>query len=243
MNEEEFENEIIFFRRAIVEEVAQIDPRFSWGNELPALYQRFETLAKVDRVHFHMLCAKLLQDKDREIISGMIRLLSAHRTKDNLLSQGLIWVAIKKPDLKEEALAALGVGMYTRIVLPQIFEFAEEGNASALRMVRRMIQTPEEIERGIGIARKYIQAEEYYLREAALFLLQNHSSMDVEAKRVLEAVKIYLDELFIDALKKAPPEIVLEPLKALRGSIEEKYAEYGDLSSTIQVLEQKQLKQ
>lgn len=103
-----------------------------------------------------------------------------------------------------------------------------------------MIRTPEEIERGIVIARKYIDAQDYELREAALFLLQKYSSMEQEAKGVLTAVQKYTDELFIDALKKAPPELALEPLKELRSTIGEEYAEYRDLSSTIRVLEQKQ---
>jgi phosphoglycolate phosphatase-like HAD superfamily hydrolase len=108
-----------------------------------------------------------------------------------------------------------------------------------------MLQTPEEIERGITIARNYIDANDYPLRESALFLLQRHSTMEREAERVLAAVQKYLDELFIDALKKTPPEMVLEPLQQLRSAFAEKYAdftryaEYQDLSSVIEVLEQK----
>ncbi|MGH2510062.1 MAG: hypothetical protein ACRDHZ_22005, partial [Ktedonobacteraceae bacterium] len=82
-------------------------------------------------------------------------------------------------------------------------------------------------------------AEDYPLREAALFLLQKYSSMEKEAWRVLTSVQKYIDELFIDALKEAPPEIVLEPLRELRFTIDKKYAEYRDLSSTIAILEQK----
>jgi len=88
-----------------------------------------------------------------------------------------------------------------------------------------MLQTPEEIEQGIASARKYLAAKDYALREAALFLLQKHSTMEREAERVLAAVQKYTDELFIDALKNAPPEIVLEPLKALRSTLEERYTE------------------
>jgi hypothetical protein len=239
MNEEAFEKEVVFYRRAIVEDLSQVDPRFSWVNELPELYQRFKTLEQEDLRHFQKLSATLLQDKERQVSVGMMQLLSAHTMKDHVLSQGLVLIATKKKSVRKEALTALGAGMFTRMVLPQVFVFAEEGNDDALSMVKSMIRTPEEIERGISIARTYIQAEEYYLRQEALFLLQRHSSMDVEAESVLAAVKLYLDELFIDALKDAPPEIVLEPLKALRATIGEQYAEYKDLSSTIEVLEQK----
>ncbi len=52
-----------------------------------------------------------------------------------------------------------------------------------------------------------------------------------------DAVQKYLDELFIDALKEAPLGVVLEPLKAIRSSLGKEYAEYKDLSSTIDILE------
>ncbi|GHO89140.1 hypothetical protein KSZ_71460 [Dictyobacter formicarum] len=74
-------------------------------------------------------------------------------------------------------------------------------------------------------------------------MLQRYSSIQFEAERILAVVQIYLDELFIDALKEAPPEVVLEPLKALRSTIDEKYAEYRDLSFTIDKLEQKMRKE
>jgi hypothetical protein len=108
-------------------------------------------------------------------------------------------------------------------------------------MVWRMIRTPEEIEQGLVIARRYIDAQDYALRETALLLLQKYSSIEKEATLVLSAVQKYLDENFIEALQDASPETVLEPLKELRSSISEAYAEYRDLSATIDMLEQKKL--
>jgi hypothetical protein len=195
-------------------------------------------LLRSDLARFRRLCTRLLEDEQYEVRLGTIKLLRSCRIKDNTLSVLLVKIALKQKDLREEVLFALWrVG--TRLVLPQLLLFAEKGYPAALYMVRRMLQTPEEIERGIAIARKYIDAEEYELREAALFLLQKYSSMEREAERVLAAVQKYMDELFIDALKEAPPTVVLEPLKALRSTIEEKYGEYRYLSSTIRVLEQK----
>jgi hypothetical protein len=181
----------------------------------------------------------LLDDEKREVRLGVILLLEAFNRKDHTLARLLAWTAMKHTDLRREAISALH-SVYTRAVLPQIFIFADAGYSSALHMLNRLIQTPEEVERGIKIARKYIQAEEYYLREAALFLLQRYSSMEEEGKIVLEAVKLYTDELFIDALKKADPEMVLEPLKTLKTSLPERYdGTHHDLASTIHVLEQK----
>lgn len=238
MTEEEFEQEVRFYRQAVIEALAHADPRFSWEQEVPELVARFRTLCQDDLPHFRRLCAILLEDEQYEVRLGIIMLLQACQIRDNILSILLMRVALEQKTLRKEALYALWrVG--TRRVLPQFLWLADRGYSSALYIVRHLLRTPEEIEQGIAIARKYIGAEDYELREAALFLLQKYSSMEREAERVLVAVQKYLDELFIDALKEAPPEKVLEPLKALRATIAEKYAEYGDLSSTIQVLEQK----
>jgi hypothetical protein len=238
VTEEEFEQEVSFYRQAIVEAVASVDLRFIWKNQVPELSARFEALSRDDRTHFRQLCVRLLEDDQREVRLGAMKLLGACKIKDNILSMLLITIAFQQKDLREEALSALW-HVATRRVLPQLLLFAEKGYSSPLHLALRMLQTPEEIERGIAIARKYLGANDYDLREGALFLLQKYSTMDQEAERVLVAVQKYKDELFIDALKKAPPEVVLEPLKALRSTIGENYAEYGDLSSTIAVLEQK----
>lgn len=238
MTEEEFEQEVVFYQQAILEAVAHADPRFNWDNEVPELSARFNTLAQIDRTHFLQLWARLLEDERYEIRLGAIKLIGSCKIKDNTLSTVLAHIALKQKSLREEALFALWrVG--TRRVLPQLLLLADKGYSSALYMVRRMLQTPEEIERGIAIARKYIAADDYELREAALFLLQRYSTMEREAEGVLPVVQKYTDELFISALRAAPPEVVLEPLKALRSRFPERSAEYGDLSSTIDVLEQK----
>lgn len=238
MTEEKFEQEVRFYRQAVVEALAHADPRFAWEKEVPELVARFRALCQDDLTHFRRLCARLLEDEQDDVRLGIIKLLQTCQIRDNILSILLMRVALEQKTLRKEALYALWrVG--TRRVLPQFLWLADRGYSSALYIVRHLLRTPEEIEQGIAIARKYIDAEDYELREAALFLLQKYSSMAREAERVLAAVQKYLDELFIDALKEASPAIVLEPLKALRSTIEEKYAEYGDLSSTIHMLEQK----
>ncbi|MGB8345753.1 MAG: hypothetical protein WCD86_12775 [Ktedonobacteraceae bacterium] len=238
MTEEEFEQEVHFYRQAVVEALAHADPRFSWEQEAPDLIARFSALCQDDLPHFRRLCARLLEDEDERVRLGIIQLLQWCKIRDNILSMLLMHVALEQENLRKEALYALWrVG--TRRVLPQFLQLADQGYSSALYIVRHLLRTPEEIEQGIVIARKYIDAQDYELREAALFLLQKYSSMEREAERVLAAVQKYLDELFIAALREAPPDIVLGPLKALRATIEAKYAEYGDLSATIQKLEQK----
>ena len=238
MTEEEFEREVRFYQQAILKVVAYVDPDGYLDKEISALSAHFKALAQEDRTHARQLALRLLEDERREVRLGAIKLLDLCKIRDDAFSMLLIGSAFKHKDLRKEAIVAL-YGVRTRRVLPQLLLFADKGYKHALYMVRLMLQTPEEIEQGIAIARKYIAADDYELREAALFLLQKHSTMEREAERVLGAVQKYTDELFISALRKAPPEIVLEPLKTLRSRFPERSAEYGDLSSTIDVLEQK----
>ncbi len=241
MNTEDiFEQAVQEYQRAILEMLAQMNRYGFWDDGEPEVIARFQTLARTDRAYFYRLCGRLLADDRREIRRGTLKLISAsaHRWQDHVLARVLVTIAHNQPSLREEALSALW-GVRTRRVLPQLLSFAEKGYPHALAMTYQMLQTPEEIEQGIAIARKYIAADDYEMREGALFLLQRFSTMDQEAELVLAAVQKYTDELFIDALKKAPPELVLEPLKALRSTIAARYAEYGDLSSTIAVLERK----
>jgi len=239
MTEEEFEQEVRFYQQAIRDTIAHVDLRLYWSEAAPELSARFNILLHNDLFHGRLLCIRLLSDGQRDVRLGAIKLIGSYDKKgDSVLSLALIQLACRQKDLREEALYAVW-HVRTRYVLPQLLSFADKGYSSALYMIRPLLQTPEEIQRAILIAHKYIDASDYELREAALFLLQRYSTMEQEAERVLAAVQRYTDELFIDALKKAPLERVLEPLKALRATFPERSAEYGDLSSTIKVLEQR----
>ncbi|GHO89139.1 hypothetical protein [Dictyobacter formicarum] len=123
MTEEDIEQEVTFFRQAILEAIARIDPRFSWSPEVPEWYRRIERLAQEDRRHFRMLSAKLLQDENHEVCVGAILLLSSLGIKDNVLSLDLVGIAMKQKALRKEAIEALW-GIYTYAVLPQLFLFA-----------------------------------------------------------------------------------------------------------------------
>ena len=239
MLDEEFEQEVQYFRQTLRDAVAQLHPGFSIGAHFPELKTRLKALAQDDYAHFRVLCGKLLVNEQLDITSGFLRLLHSYLVRDNFLSMLLIRIAIKRKELRREALVSLR-RIATRVILPQLFIFAEKGYADALDTIRYLIRTPEEIERGTVIARKYIGAKEYFLRQAALFLLQRYSSMEREAEEILKVVQKYTDELFIDALDEAQPAIVLEPLKALRERFPEKSVEYHDLTNTINALEMKQ---
>ena len=241
MTDEEFDQELHYYQQAILQAYPQIDVYHSWLEVIPEAIARFKSLAEQDRPRFLELCFTLLTDKRRMIRVGVMELISHYRKKDTALAIALTAVALKHRSVTEEALHALS-NVATRRVLPQLLVLADKGYSSALFTIQRLLQTPEEIQQGIVIARQYLEADEYELREPALFLLQRYSTMEQEGGRVLAAVQQYTDELFIDALRAAPPERVLEPLRKLRATMPVGCAEYEDLSNTIRVLEQKQAK-
>jgi hypothetical protein len=245
MTEESLEQEVQFYRQAIIEGFVHADHDDLWDEVVPEkLLTRFVALSRVNLVRFRHVCARLLEDDQWEVRLGTIKLLRTLTIKDDILAMLLVTCALKQEDVREEALSSLKrVG--TRIVIPQLFLVAEKGSATALDILRRTQLTAAQRERGIAIAHTYLDARDYRLREAALFFLQKYSSIEREAPGILVAVHKYLDELFIGALKDAPPELVLEPLQQLRSAFAEKYAdftryaEYQDLSSAIEVLEQR----
>jgi len=238
VTEEKFAYEVDFYRQALIETVAHVAPDASWKIEVPALFAHFETLSRDNFACYRQVSAILLEDEQDEVRLGIIKLLQSTERRDTTLSALLVLLALKQKNLRAEALSALwSVG--THAAQPDRFLFAEKGYSNALYMIRHMLQTSEEIKQGITIARKYITAKDYELREAALFLLQKYSTIDREAEQILVSVQKYKDELFIDVLKDASPEMALESLKKLRSTIAENYAEYEDVSFTINVLEQK----
>jgi hypothetical protein len=232
--------------RQIMAEYAKIAESEDYeADSFQELVGYFKLLAHDDRGYFRKLCIELLNDADDIVRLGTIILVRECRIRDNIISAILAKIALNQKNMREEALLAL-VTVGTKVALPQLLLLAEQGYSTALYIVRHMLRSQEEIEQGIAIARKYIGAKDYELREAALFLLQKYSSMEQEAKCILASISKYYDELFIDALKDAPPEIVLEELQELQIAIKGKFsiyrdlpAAYSDLSSTIHVLEQK----
>ena len=236
--EEEIKKEIEFFCQNLPDMIVKVDPRFRLPEEAPEVWSRFQEIIQKEKKFIYDVCIQLIENEDKKVSLGVIRLLRYSCLRDDYLSILLINVALKEKDeeIVNDVLLSLKL-IATRIILESIFSFAEQGYADALYALQRLIREPDEIKRGIDLARKYITAEEYFLREAALFLLQKYASIEEEAERILEAVKLYKDELFIDALLEAPPEKVLEPLKKLRESVREKSWPWYDLSRVIGTFE------
>ena len=127
----------------------------------------------------------------------------------------------------------------TRAALPTLYHYARNGQVWALSGFDRLIRTEREVQAAIRLARRYLLASEYPLRETALGLLRRRSSIKQEEDLLLEAVRLYKDEVFIEALRDAEPARVLPKLKMLAGEVERNSTAFDDLSKTIMVLEGK----
>ena len=145
--------------------------------------------------------------------------------------------------LGEEALqyAALFVlaRIATRAALPTLYHYARNGQVWALSGLDRLVRTEREVQAAVRLARRYLLASEYRLRETALELLLRHSSLRQEEDLLLEAVRLFKDEVLIDALRDAEPTKVLPELKMLAGEVERRSTAFEDLSKTITILEGK----
>ncbi|MEO6891178.1 MAG: HEAT repeat domain-containing protein [Ktedonobacteraceae bacterium] len=242
---ESFDNEMSWYRTEILRLLADSHYVFQDKEGASAFIKHMQQLAQEDRVRFQSLILNLLEDSQENVRREVIKLLlSMGNIPDTQIAIALIKLIQQEPALRESALYALGQ-VKTQRVLPVIISFARKGYAPALGMVLKMALSPEQQEKLSVIARNFLGESEYRLREAALFFLNKYSSMEKEAEYLLPVVDRYCDELFIDALKDAPPELVLGRLKEIRAKYEKTYADFGryaqykDLSRTIDVLEQK----
>jgi hypothetical protein len=228
------EQEIGQYRNLISETMAlQTDPDYSFSDPLK-MANKMNDLAREDHEAFLALCKRLLRDKEQGVRHGLLLVLSRYTQKDRELEQLLIAEA-----LGENAALFVLARIATRATLPTLYHYARNGQVWALSGLDRLVRTEREIQAAIRLARRYLLASEYRLRETALDLLLRHSTVKQEEDLLLEAVRLYKDELFIEALEDAEPTKILPKLKMLACGIERHSTAFKDLSDTITVLENK----
>ncbi len=232
------EQEIAQYRNLISETMAlQTDPDYYFDDPLK-IANKMNDLAREDHEAFLALCKRFLRDEEQGVRHGLLLVLSLYTKTDRELEQLLIEEALGEEALQDAALFVLA-RIATRAALPTLYHYAKQGQVWALSGLDRLIRTEREVQAAIRLARKYLLASEYRLRETALELLRRHSSIKQEEDLLLEAVRLYKDELFFEALEDAEPAKILPKLKMLAGEIERQSAEFDDLSKTIAILEGK----
>jgi len=241
------DQEIGVFRQDIIENMSfetDITIRFS---DTLRMAEKVKALAKQDHAAFLDLCTKLLMDEDKEVRLGLLHILSHYAQREPVLTQLLIGSpfmdsVVEDKALLNETLCALArIG--TRDALPTLYRYALTGSECALRGFGWLVRTEREVQVAIRIARTYLTSPEYSLRETALFLLQRRSAIEKEEELILEAVRLYKDELFIEALREATPQNILPRLKEIAATLPERSAEFDDLSKAIAILEQRMEKE
>ena len=232
------EQEIEQYRNLIREtRVLQTDPDYSFHDPLK-IAPKMNDLAREDHEAFLALCQRFLQDEDQAVRHGLLLVLSRYTQKDRELEQLLIEEALGEEVLQSAALLVLS-SVATRASLPTLYRYARNGQVWALSGLDRLIRTEREVQATIRLAREYLLAPEYRLRETALRLLRRRSSIKQEEDLLLEAVRMYKDELFFEALEDAEPSRVLPKLKMLASETPRNSTAFDDLSETIATLEQK----
>jgi hypothetical protein len=232
------EQEITQYRNLISETMAlQTDLDYSFSDPLK-MENKMNDLAREDHEAFLALCKRLLRDKEQAVRHGLLLVLSRYTKIDRELEQLLIEEALGEEALQNAALFVLA-RIATRAALPTLYYYARNGQVWALSGLDRLVRTEREVQAAIRLARRYLLASEYRLRETALDLLLRHSSVKEEEDLILEAVRLYKDELFIGALEDAEPAKMLPKLKMLARGIERHSTAFEDLSDTIRVLEDK----
>jgi len=232
------EQEIAQYRNLISKTMAlQTDPDDYFDDPLE-IANKMNDLAREDHEAFLALCRRLIQDKELEVRRGLLLAVSRYTQKDRELEQLLIEYALEEEALQNAALLVLA-RIATRAALPTLYRYASNGQVWALSGVNRLVRTEREVQAAIHLARRYLLSPEYRLRETALRVLRRHSSIKQEMDLLLEAVRLYKDELFIEALEDAEPVRVLPKLKVLAGQIERNSTAFDDLSRAITILEDK----
>jgi hypothetical protein len=232
------EQEITQYRNLMSETMALQTDLDCYFDDPLKITNKINDLAREDHEAFLALCRRLLRDKEQIVRHGLLLALSRYTKKDQELEQILIEMALGEEDLQNTALFVLA-RVATRAALPTLYHYARNGQVWALDGVDRLVRTEREVQAAIRLARRYLLASDYRLRETALGLLRRHSGIKQEEDLLLEAVRLYKDELFIEALEDAEPAKVLPELKMLAGEIDQNSTAFDDLSETIMILEDK----
>lgn len=200
-------------------------------------YRQLIYLAKTDRSHFLEVSHALLEEPSVLIKQTALKLLHMYGIPHDEFVEAKALEALYVPELQEVAFLALGK-VATPATFPLLFSYAHQNSFDALDALRRLVTTEEDKQHLLVLARKYILSEMYRLREKALEILQRYSSAEGEEDVLLKAASRYTDELVIDALGDASPNVVSflqqQKDKYLQGT-----AEHQDFSFALEKLQKR----
>lgn len=164
-----------------------------------------------------------------------LKLLGFHGDRDDPIGEQAARSALDMPDLRREALLALGT-VGTTAAFEVLIRYTEAGDSHALRPTLRQARTQEQKQQLLELVRQFVLSDAFYLRTNALYCLQRLSTPTQEEDLLVEAVRRHPDELIFGALSAASGR-VLQALEAIRQQFRPGSAEYMDASRAIQAIE------
>lgn len=196
-----------------------------------------DALDTTNHDHFVAVCRALLDDLSPIIRLVALMKLGQRGDRDDIVAQNGALQALNDEALRDTALFALGrVG--TPEAFPLLFSSAVAGSSEALKAASKQVRTTEQRNRVLELAREDLCSYDLDLRDAALGVLMQHSTITAEQEVLLRSAEIFTDDFVFVALEHASGEI-LPRLYALR----EKYpfgAEHKAIARTIARIENQQ---
>ena len=199
-----------------------------------AARRQLAELEKQDHAHFVELCHQLLFDPSTAVQNVGFLCLGQYGDSNDQVVETRALEALGNPEIRRRALFALG-RVATPTALPVLFTYAQAGIPEALEALRRLVTTQDEKQRLLELARQYLLSPDYPLREEALNVLLKRSSAAAEEELLIAAVRMYYDELFIQALGKATVR-AMPALEELLTTVRPDTAEHHDISRALEKL-------
>lgn len=199
--------------------------------------RRLLALAKADNEQFMDVSHRLLEDTAIPVQRVVLSLLSQLGNKQDPFVEAKALLMIDIPELHEVALLALG-RVATSAAHPLLFRLTQHGDWVALRTLRRLDLSPGEQQQAVELARQFLLAPNYALREAALAVLLRYSNAVIEEHHLLEAVRLYYDEVFIGELGQASKDII-PVVRQLQAQFPNNSAEYRDFAYALKQLQER----
>lgn len=193
-------------------------------------------LATEEHSTFIEICHSLLKDREIKVRKEALLLLGWYGDRDDAVAEVAAKEALQIPELRSTALYALGT-VGTADIVPLLLEYVkrdpEDPNRPELVSLAKQVRTEEQRQQALRLAREALLSGVFYTRNAALPALRRLSNAVAEEEVLLEAYRLYYDELVAWALGAISPRM-LPILYELLAMWEPGCAEYGDVARSIE---------
>src|SRR5262249_9533631 len=158
----------------------------------------FMQLAAEDHSAFVEICYTLLQESEVLVRGEALKELYWYGDRDDPIAEAAAREALQIAELRSITLYALRkVG--TPAIVPLLLKYAEQEPENPHRpelvSLAKQVRTEEQRQAALHLARQALFSQVYYTRDAALIALRYLSNAAAEEDLLLQAYRIYADEL------------------------------------------------